>query len=168
GVNPFPAAVAVELAHMESLIHDDIIDRDHLRRGQLAFHDSYGYEMALLSADFLLSMILEITSRSADPRIAETLAQETCRMCEGELEEIRVCKSGHEIGMDEYIGIISKKTASLFEASAKIGAIIGGAQEHEIEALSSYGKHLGIAYQIRDDITDLKKKPFNILNLLGV
>jgi octaprenyl-diphosphate synthase len=167
--NPFPAAVAVELAHTESLIHDDIIDRDFLRRETAAFHASYGNEMALLSADFILSMILDMTARYKDSRVAQVLAFATSEMCEGELEELMVYDKKRKLRSDEYVNIVSKKTASLFEASTKIGAIIAGAHKDEVEALSDYGRLVGIAYQIQDDITDLKKSSsVNILKLLDI
>src|SRR5512136_2968022 len=86
--DPYPAAVAVELAHLESLIHADIIDRDFQRRGTAVFHALYGHEMALLSADFILSLILDLTARYEDPRVARKLAWATSSMCEGELEEL--------------------------------------------------------------------------------
>jgi len=165
--DPFPAAVAVEFTHLESLIHDDIIDMDSVRRERPAFHALHGYEMALLSADFILSMILDITARHNIPRISQTLAETTSSMCEGELEELRTYKKRKALSTQEYIDVVSKKTASLFEASAVIGAIIGGASKEEVKALANYGKSLGIAYQIQDDIKDLEKTTtVNIVNLL--
>ncbi|MGD8546264.1 MAG: polyprenyl synthetase family protein [Candidatus Bathyarchaeota archaeon] len=167
--DPFPAAVAVELSHTESLIHDDIIDRDFLRRETVTFHASYGNEMALLSADFILSVILKLTARYKNPRVAQVLASATSEMCEGELEELIILKKRQKLGRDEYIKIISKKTASLFEASTAIGAIIAGAEEDEVKVLSDYGKLVGIAYQIQDDITDLgKTTSTDILKLLDM
>jgi octaprenyl-diphosphate synthase len=165
--NPFPAAVAVELTHLESLIHDDIVDKDSFRRETAAFHANHGQEMALLSADFILSMILDITARYNDPGIAKALAKAASAMCEGQLEELKVYKNNRALDISDYVGIISKKTASLFEASAKIGAIIGDAQEDELETLSNYGKLLGTAYQIEDDIADLTKTTkINLLTLV--
>lgn len=166
-MNPLPAAVAVELVHTESLIHDDMIDRDSLRREKTAFHASYGYEMALLSADFVISIILDLTAHYTDPRITRALAQSIARMCEGELEELVAFKKKQTLSSEEYLKIISKKTASLFEVSASIGAILGGAREEERNALSEYGRLFGIAYQILDDISDLEKSTAtNILSLL--
>jgi octaprenyl-diphosphate synthase len=157
GSDPYPAAVAVELAHLESLIHDDIIDRDFQRRGTPVFHAVYGHEMALLSADFILSMILDMATRYEDPRVGRTLAWATSSMCEGELEELRAYKNKKTVSVQEYNSIVLKKTASLFEASAAIGAVVGGAQEDEVRALSNYARLLGIAYQVQDDIADLGK-----------
>ena len=156
-VDPLPAAVAVELAHTESLIHDDIIDRDRLRRATATFHTSYGEDMALLSADFILSIILDVVTRDVDARVPQVLGRAISQMCEGELEELTAYKRGLNLDEDEYVNIISKKTASLFQASAAIGAIIAGADKHEVKALSDYGRCLGIAYQIQDDIADRER-----------
>jgi octaprenyl-diphosphate synthase len=155
--DPLPAAVAVELAHTESLIHDDINDRDRLRRATATFHTSYGEDMALLSADFILSIILDVVTRDVDTRVPQVLGRAISQMCEGELEELAAYKRGLNLKEDEYVNIISRKTASLFEASAAIGAIIAGADKDEVKALSDYGRCLGIAYQIQDDIADREK-----------
>jgi octaprenyl-diphosphate synthase len=154
GGDPLPAAVAVELAHMESLIHDDIIDGDGMRRDTKAFHARYGQEMAVLSADFALSMILSIAARYSDPRIASTLATATAQMCEGELLERRISKMKKTVHPSVYQGIVLKKTASLFEAAASMGALIGNATPTDHSALAAYARALGVAYQIHDDIID--------------
>lgn len=166
--DPFPAAMAVELAHTESLIHDDIIDQDNTRRQNKTFHELYGYETALLSADFVLSMILGITARYSDPRINLELARATSRMSEGELEELTICGRKAHLTMEEYLRVVSKKTASLFETSTVVGAIIGKAKEDDAKRLAKYGNSLGIAYQIQDDISDLKNDKNNgLVRLLG-
>ncbi|MEM2907149.1 MAG: polyprenyl synthetase family protein [Candidatus Odinarchaeota archaeon] len=166
-LNPLPAAVAVEFTHLESLIHDDIIDRDTLRRGSASFHVLYGYEQAILGADYIFSVILELITRYPDSRVAETLALATSRMCEGQLIELTAYKKKEKISLEKYVNIVYNKTASLFESAATIGAIIGGAEKEEIQILSDYGRALGIAYQIQDDLTDLHtSKINNILNLL--
>ena len=88
-------------------------------------------------------------------------------MCEGTLEELGTYKNRETLSLDRYINIVSKKTASLFEASATVGATIGGAREDEIKSLAEYGRLLGIAYQIQDDLSDLGKNiKINILSLL--
>jgi octaprenyl-diphosphate synthase len=164
----FPAAVAVELAHLESLIHDDIIDKDAERRKSASFHMLYGHEMAILSADFILSIILKLTACYSNPRIPQAIAEATAKMGEGELEEFRICDGNQTITIDKYIDIIEKKTASLFKASTAIGAITAEAGKRETEALVEYGMLLGTAYQIQDDITDLDKRTsINLLALLG-
>jgi octaprenyl-diphosphate synthase len=148
------AAVAVELLHTESIIHDDIIDQDVSRRDRLAFHVKYGYSASVLTADFVFGIILDIASRYNDSNIARELSSAALRMCEGEFRELKIDPSNYRIGWEEYVSIISQKTASLFQTAAKIGAIIGGGSKKEVNALSNYGLHLGIAYQIQDDVLD--------------
>jgi octaprenyl-diphosphate synthase len=152
--NPYPAAVAIELLHTESIIHDDIIDQEISRRERMAFHVKYGYHASVLSADFAFGMILDIAARYSDPEIARELSSAALRMCEGEFRELKIDPNTYRIGWNEYVSIISQKTASLFQTSAKIGAIIGGGAKDQINTLSNYGLHLGIAYQIQDDILD--------------
>ena len=154
GKDPLPAAVAIELMHMQSLIHDDIIDGDLLRRGSIAFHAAYNHELALLSTDFVFSVILNIVAQYEDHRVAQALAQAASLMCEGELEEIIVREQKRSESEAEYLNIITKKTASLYEASTTLGAVIAGAREDEIKALSDYGRLFGMAFQIWDDLAD--------------
>jgi len=163
--DPLPAAVAVELAHMESLIHDDIIDGDGVRRDAKVFHARYGQEMALLSADFILSMILRIAARYSDPRIMSALATATAQMCEGELTERLMSEANKAVRPSVYQDIVLKKTASLFEAAATMGALIGGATPADLSALAAYARALGVAYQIHDDITDWEQSRTITLDL---
>lgn len=154
GEDPFPAAVAVELLHTESIIHDDIIDQEISRRERMAFHVKYGYHASVLSADFVFGMILDIAARYSNPQIAQELSSAALRMCEGEFRELKIDPNSYRIGWEEYVSIVSQKTASLFQVAAKIGAIIGGGEKDQVNSLSNYGLHLGIAYQIQDDILD--------------
>lgn len=146
------AAVAVELLHTESIIHDDIIDNQIQRRNKDSFHLRYGNDTALLTADFVFGIILELASRYNDPRIAKELSLAALKMCEGQQKELNI--DSRKIQWIEYLTVISQKTAALFQTSAKLGAIIGGGNENEINALANYGLNLGIAYQIHDDILD--------------
>jgi octaprenyl-diphosphate synthase len=148
------AAVAVELLHAESIIHDDIIDQEVSRRGKAAFHVRYGYSASLLTADFVFSMILAIAARYKDKRVAHTLSNAALRMCEGEYMELTIDPMTYKLGWDEYVDIIYNKTAALFQTATELGGIIGGGTKQQIEALSNYGKYLGIAYQVHDDLLD--------------
>lgn len=152
--DPYPAVVAVELLHTESIIHDDIIDQTLLRRERKAFHVKYGYSVSLLTADFVFGMILDIASRYHDSRIGVELSQAALKMCEGEMRELLVDPLNDRLGWDEYVEILALKTASLFQASARLGGLLGHASTRELEALAAYGLNLGIAYQIHDDILD--------------
>jgi octaprenyl-diphosphate synthase len=158
------AASAIELLHTESIIHDDIIDEENERRGKPSFHVKYGYNSSILTADFVLGVILNISSKLKDSRIINELSNAATKMSEGEMMEIRLGKET-SITEDDYIKVLEFKTASLFEASAKIGAITGGGDEDQIHAMTSFGNLLGIAYQIHDDLIDWsnENRLFNML-----
>jgi octaprenyl-diphosphate synthase len=158
------AASAIELLHTESIIHDDIIDEENERRGKPSFHVKYGYNSSILTADFVLGVILNISSKLKDARIINELSNAATKMSEGEMMEIRLGKET-SITEDDYIKVLEFKTASLFEASAKIGAITGGGDEDQIHAMTSFGNLLGIAYQIHDDLIDWsnENRLFNML-----
>ena len=160
----FMAGSAIELLHTESVIHDDIIDEERLRRGKPSFHVKYGYNSSVLTADFVLGIILNIGSKMNNTRVMSELSSAATKMSEGEMMEIRFAKH-NDITEDEYIKVIEHKTASLFEASTKIGAILGDGQEDQIHALGNYGNLLGIAYQIHDDLLDWENEDrlFNLL-----
>lgn len=146
------ASVAVELLHTESIIHDDIIDEQIKRRDRDSFHKRYGNNTSILTADFVFGIILEIASRYNDPRVAKELSLAAIKMCEGEQRELNM--NARKVPWVEYLTVISEKTAALFQTSSKLGAIIGGGNEEEIDALAGFGVNLGIAYQIHDDILD--------------
>ncbi|MDQ6724305.1 MAG: polyprenyl synthetase family protein [Thermoproteota archaeon] len=150
--------------HTESTIHDDIIDSDNIRRGMPSFHVKYGYNASILTADFILGIILSIGAKINNNQVTKELSNAAIKMSEGEMLEIRLVKN-HNISQNDYIKVIENKTASLFEASAKIGAILGTGSDQQINALANYGKLLGIAYQIHDDLIDYnnEERLFNIL-----
>src|SRR3989442_6312239 len=147
-------AVAIELLHAESIIHDDIIDQENVRRGKVAFHVKYGYSASLLTADFVFSMILAIAARYQDRRVLSTLSNAALSMCQGEYSEVTIDPSVYKLTWEEYNEIIFNKTASLFHAAARLGAIIGKGSNEQVDALSNYGKYVGMAYQIHDDLLD--------------
>ena len=162
--NTLTGACAVEFLHMESIIHDDIIDNETLRRQKDPFHIKYGYNTSILTGDFVLGLILAISSRLNNARITKDLATTAMLMSEGEMIESRL-ESSEDVTFDDYLKVIEYKTATAFEVAARIGAIISKGTEEEIEALTEYGKNIGIAYQIRDDLLDWKNedKLFNLL-----
>ena len=149
----FLATSAIELLHTESVIHDDIIDQENLRRGKPSFHVKYGYNSSILTADFVLGIILNIGSKISNPTVSGELSKAALKMSEGEMMEIRMGKNP-DISIRDYIQVLENKTASLFEASSKIGAILGGGTEDEIHSMAAFGHLLGIAYQIHDDLVD--------------
>ena len=162
--NVLSASCAVEFLHMESIIHDDIIDKETMRRQKDPFHVKYGYNTSVLTGDFVLGLILAISSRLDNARITKDLATTAMLMSEGEMIEGRLEESG-DITFDDYLKVIEYKTATAFEVAARTGGIIANGTEDQIEALTGYGRNLGIAYQIRDDLLDWKneEKLFNLL-----
>jgi len=162
--NTLAAACAIEFLHTESVIHDDIIDNETLRRRKDPFHIKYGYNTSVLTGDFVLGLILSIASRINNPRVTKNLATTAMMMSEGEVIESRL-ETSEDITFDDYLKVIEYKTATAFETASRLGAIISGGTDVEIESLADYGKNIGIAYQIRDDLHDWKNedKLFNLL-----
>jgi len=162
--NIFAAACAIEFLHTESVIHDDIIDNETLRRQKDPFHIKYGYNTSVLTGDFVLGLILNIASRINNPRVTKNLATTAMMMSEGEVIEGRL-EASEDVTFDDYLKVIEYKTATAFETASRLGAIISGGSEEEIESLADYGKNIGIAYQIRDDLLAWQNedKLFNIL-----
>ena len=162
--NTFAAACAIEFLHTESVIHDDIIDNETLRRQKDPFHIKYGYNTSVLTGDFVLGLILNIASRINNPRVTKNLATTAMMMSEGEVIESRL-EASEDVTFDDYLKVIEYKTSTAFETASRLGAIISGGIEEEIESLADYGKNIGIAYQIRDDLLDWKNedKLFNLL-----
>ena len=160
----YTASCAVEFLHTESVIHDDIIDSEDARRDIDPFHIKYGYNTAILTGDFVLGMILNMASKIDDIRVTQDLATTAMLMSEGEVLESKLCAIA-DITFDDYLKVIRYKTATAFEAAARIGAVITNGTEKQIAAMTEFGNSLGIAYQIRDDLADWndEEKLFNSL-----
>lgn len=154
-----PAAVAVELVHNFTLIHDDIMDKDYIRRGMPAVHIKWSEAGAILSGDTLHSKSFEILSRiKTDParivRSIELLSKTCIEICEGQWMDIDF-ESRDDVLEAEYLGMVEKKTSLLYAASAKIGALLGGASDEAADALYEFGRLIGVGFQIYDDMLDL-------------
>ena len=162
--NTLAAACAIEFLHTESVIHDDIIDNETLRRRKDPFYIKYGYNISVLTGDFVLGLILNIASRINNSRVTKNLATTAMMMSEGEVIESRL-ETSEDVTFDDYLKVIEYKTATAFETASRLGGIISGGTDVEIESLADYGKNIGIAYQIRDDLHDWKNedKLFNLL-----
>jgi octaprenyl-diphosphate synthase len=142
------AAIAIELVHAASLVHDDILDQGIVRRGEESALERFGPEAALLAGDWLISRSIELISHYSQPAMA-AFSSACMDMSEGELQDLSVASTA-----DDYYNCISKKTASLFSASAKIGSLLAGAGENDVAMLESYGMHLGLGYQVLDDLEE--------------
>jgi geranylgeranyl diphosphate synthase type I len=154
-----PAAVAVELMHTFTLVHDDIMDNDPVRRGLPAVHTVWGEPGGILAGDTLYSKAIEIiTAADNDPvRLlkAVNILSKTCVVvCEGQWLDIDF-ESRDSVSIEEYLEMIEKKTAVLFGAAAQIGAVCGGANAQVDQALYDFGRLVGLGFQIYDDVLDL-------------
>jgi heptaprenyl diphosphate synthase len=146
-------AVSVELVHLGSLYHDDVIDDAQSRRGVPSVNARWGNLVAIVAGDFLLARASEIAA-ALGTEVSGLLAATIGRLCEGEVAELRYAYDPSR-PEDEYLAAVSGKTASLLATSCRIGALTAGASRSTVEALTSYGQAFGITFQIFDDILDL-------------
>ena len=146
-------AVAVELVHLASLYHDDVIDEATIRRNVESVNSRFGNLVAIVAGDYLLARSAAIAA-SLGTEIAALLADTLGRLCQGQVTEVR---SAFQIGRshDDYFAAISGKTAALTATSCRIGALTGGLPAAEVEACTEFGRCFGMVFQIRDDILDV-------------
>ncbi len=146
------AAASIELIHSSSLVLDDVIDKSEKRRGKSTVHALWGNDMALLTVQILAALSLRIAAR--DPRLIHAIADSLFYMGEGEAMELV------DFAKDKksYLDLAFRKTGSLFSSAAEVGALVGGGDENQINDLKEFGNHIGIAFQIRDDILDCISK----------
>ena len=147
-------AGAVELIHVASLIHDDVIDAADLRRGQASVNAIWGNQMAVLLGDYLFSKAFHLLARLHSADLAAAMAGATVKMSQAEIKQIKYGNTPHT---DEaiYFDIIEGKTAHLFSAACRCGALTAGAPDRDAAALSEFGLEWGMAFQITDDALDL-------------
>ncbi|GBD15528.1 Heptaprenyl diphosphate synthase component 2 [bacterium HR26] len=156
-----PAAAGIELLHTASLIHDDSIDHAELRRGQPTLNSVLPPEIVIMVGDYMFARSAMLAASTMNPRVLAVFANCLGSICDGQLREIFAARRT-DISLDDYQRRIYGKTASLFAGSAEIGAILGGASDAEIDALRRYGGHLGMAFQIVDDVLDLRESTDHI------
>jgi geranylgeranyl diphosphate synthase type I len=154
-----PAAVAVELVHNFTLMHDDIMDMDDMRRGMPAVHVKWGEPAAILAGDTLYSKAFEIlTNMDNDPlrivKCIEILAKTCTKICEGQWLDVEF-EDRSTVSEKEYLEMVEKKTAVLYGAACKIGALLGGAPLQVADQMYEFGRLIGIGFQIYDDVLDI-------------
>jgi octaprenyl-diphosphate synthase len=150
-------AACVELIHSATLLHDDVIDESTIRRGLKTTNSIWGNQSSILVGDYLLSRCFEIMVEDGDLEILKLLSSTSAKIAQGEVLQLQH-KGEADLLEDTYINIINLKTATLFSAATKTGACIAGSNEKEKKALESYGKNLGLAFQIADDALDYYAK----------
>ena len=162
--NAMNAASAVEMVHNFSLVHDDIMDNDEMRHGVPTVHKKYGMPLAILAGDVLFSKAFQIISNSrlsdsATTQLVSRLAKACVDICEGQLLDIKMAEERKIPSQADYITMIGKKTAALFDVSCAMGAICASNKSKDISNLSSFGRNLGIAFQITDDLIGVMGDP---------
>ncbi len=153
GPQRFNLAAVVEFIHTATLLHDDVVDESTLRRGRATANESFGNPASVLVGDFLYSRAFQMMVGAGQMRIMEILADATNVIAEGEVLQLM---NMHDAGLDEtgYLRVIRSKTAKLFEASARLGAVLARAEPSLEEACADYGRALGTAFQVIDDVLD--------------
>ena len=151
------AAVALEMLHTASLVHDDVVDESDRRRGQASVNARFGNKAAVLVGDYVLSMALEHAALTQSTRVVGLVAQLGQTLADGELLQLYNTQSDI-IDEKSYYSVIRKKTASLFAACSQIGAILAGGSADDVERLRQLGQITGTCFQLRDDIFDYDDK----------
>jgi len=149
-------ALALEMLHTATLVHDDIVDESNRRRGLPSLKALLSNQVAVLAGDFVLSKALECAALTEDVRVVRHIAQLGQTLADGELLQLNA-KDSNDLSEAVYFDVISRKTASLFSVCARLGALAAGGTEAEAERLAQFGKLIGICFQLRDDVFDYGK-----------
>jgi geranylgeranyl pyrophosphate synthase len=155
-IDALPFAVATEFVQTASLIHDDVIDDDNLRRGVETAHKKVGGKMAIISGDLLVALAIKLIGERSTPELLTYVAAGGIKMCEGEAADLLMSQNkSQSYSTRAALNIIKNKTVSFMISAAKVGAMLGHANEKQLEALVGYAEMLGYSFQIRDDVLDI-------------
>ena len=153
GTEQHTLAAVIEMIHTATLLHDDVVDESQLRRGHATANAQFGNAASVLVGDFLYSRAFQMLVSVQRMRVLEILAETTNAIAEGEV--LQLMNAGDaDLDENDYLNVIQRKTARLFEAAARLGAVLGDASPATEDALASYGMHLGTAFQLVDDVLD--------------
>jgi octaprenyl-diphosphate synthase len=166
GTYDIPFSSALEFLHAATLLHDDIVDDASLRRGKPVAHSLYGNAVTVLVGDFLLARSLAISADTEKIEVIKVISKLTEDMSQGEVFQL-MRKGDINLTEDEYLSVIKRKTAVLFEAACKTSAILADASDEQKKALSEYGYNLGIAFQMADDLFDYTMDTSNLGKEVG-
>ena len=163
---PILMATAVELLHIATLIHDDTVDVSDVRRGKITVNSKWGRKVAVLLGDYVFASSATVVCDTNDVRVIRLFSETIVHLSDGELVEV-FDSFNKQQSWESYLYRIDKKTASLFSTAAESGAILSGAPSEWVDALSSYGYNLGMAFQIVDDILDFQGDPNEVGKPVG-
>ncbi len=158
-------AAALELLHTFTLVHDDIIDGDRFRRGEKTVHERWNNPIGIITGDALFSKAFETVARSFENtglekdviiRIFDIFSRTSYQLCQGQASDVNF-ENQDEITEEDYMRMAERKTGSLMSASTKVGGILGDGSRDEVDALAKYGKLMGVAFQIQDDILEVRE-----------
>ncbi len=166
GENHVAASAIIEFIHTATLLHDDVVDSSEMRRGQSTANSLFGNQASVLVGDFLYSRSFQMMVDIGEIKILEVLANATNTIAEGEVLQLMNCNNP-DIGEADYMEVIYRKTAKLFEAGTRIGAILSGRDDAMEQALVTYGRHLGLAFQLVDDALDYDASPDELGKNIG-
>jgi octaprenyl-diphosphate synthase len=152
------AAAFIEFIHTATLLHDDVVDHSSMRRGRETANSLFGNEASVLVGDFVYSRAFQMMAAIGVARVMEIMADATNVIAEGEVLQLMNAQDP-DTTEERYLEVIYRKTAQLFEAGAEVAAVLSGANADVQRALASYGKHLGTAYQLIDDVLDYRSDP---------
>ena len=147
-------AVAIELIHMATLVHDDVIDNSAIRRGRPTANSCWGNHSSVLIGDYLFAKAFSLVANKVSNEMLKVLTDVICSMCEGEINQNRSTFNADQVE-DDYLGRIAQKTADFLAASCELGALAAQLPSNEVQAFREYGYSLGMAFQITDDILDI-------------
>jgi len=158
GASHIEAAAFIEFIHTATLLHDDVVDGSSLRRGRHTANEVFGNQASVLVGDFVYSRAFQMMASLSSQTVMEIMAQATNVIAEGEVLQLM---NAHDPDTSEqrYLEVIYRKTAKLFEAGAEVAAVLSGAEPRIRRALADYGRHLGTAYQLVDDVLDYRSNP---------
>jgi octaprenyl-diphosphate synthase len=166
GASHIDAAAFIEFIHTATLLHDDVVDGSSRRRGRATANSVYGNQASVLVGDFVYSRAFQMMAAIGSQRVMEIMSQATNVIAEGEV--LQLMNAGDpDTTQQRYLEVIYRKTAKLFEAGAEVAAVIAGASPSQQRALADFGRHLGTAYQLIDDVLDYQSNPTELGKNLG-
>jgi octaprenyl-diphosphate synthase len=159
-------AACVEFIHTATLLHDDVVDESDLRRGNATANALWGNQASVLVGDFLFSRAFQLMVKDGSLKVLDILSTASAVIAEGEVQQL-VTSNDTNTSEDAYLEVISNKTAALFSAACRIGAVVADRPKAEEEALESYGRNIGITFQLIDDVLDFSAKQATLGKTVG-